>query len=389
MTQLPSLPPHPRRRRLGEKLAELLYRLRIEHSSPGRQAIAVAVGVAIGCLPTYGLHLPLCVLAARLLRINMLMTYLAAYVNNPVTALFLTFGQVQLGHWLLHREWIALSFAGLREVGPLHFGLDLMVGSAVSAVVLGAVAGLIVYEWLKRTHVSREVGGLIERTAKAFVPAGIAQWEFVRGKLRFDPLYLGLLRESLLPRAGTLVDLGCGRGIALALLAAAPRIHAEGIWPDGWPDPPGSLALVGVDAAGRVLRSARRALGQDAMIEEVDLCGYEPPSCSAILLTDVLHYLPEDQQRALLERAAGALQEDGVLLIREADAARGWRFWVTRGAERLRAWSRGHIRQRFHYRSTTQWRELLQSLGFIVSTVPMSQGTPFGNDLLIARHYKP
>jgi len=52
------------------RLRELLYRLRTEGDTPGRQAGAVALGVLIGCSPFYGLHLALCVVFARLLRLG-------------------------------------------------------------------------------------------------------------------------------------------------------------------------------------------------------------------------------------------------------------------------------------------------------------------------------
>jgi hypothetical protein len=33
---------------------------------------------------------------------------------------------------------------------------------------------------------------------------------FVRGKLRYDPVYFALLTQGLLPAKGSLLDLGCG-----------------------------------------------------------------------------------------------------------------------------------------------------------------------------------
>ena len=48
-----------------------------------------------------------------------------------------------------------------------------------------------------------------------------------RGKLRFDPVFLGLLRLGVLPDRGTLLDLGGGPGTyALEFLARHPRLQA-------------------------------------------------------------------------------------------------------------------------------------------------------------------
>ena len=40
-------------------------------------------------------------------------------------------------------------------------------------------------------------------------------------KLRFDPVFIALLRRGLFPDEGTLLDLGCGQGLLLSLLLAA------------------------------------------------------------------------------------------------------------------------------------------------------------------------
>jgi uncharacterized protein (DUF2062 family)/trans-aconitate methyltransferase len=370
---------------LRESLPELLYKLRTEHSTPGKQAAAVAAGVFVGCTPLYGLHFPMCILASRLFRLNLLLTYLAAYVNNPLTAVFLTFGQIQLGHRLLEGAWLPLTIAGLRSVQLSEYVVDLAVGGAVSSLAIAAVSGLLVWIWLRRTQISREVGGLVERTAKRYIPAGIAHWEFVRAKLRFDPMYQALLRLGVVPSGGTVVDLGCGRGIVLALLATAPALFDEQIWPDGWPDPPRDLALVGIERAPRAARAARRALGSEASILEHDLCTLSIPGARTILLVDVLHYLPVEAQSALVERAVQALEPNGVLVVREPDAACGWRFQLTHCAERLRALMRGHLRQRFAYRSAAAWIDLLRAHGLEVESRPMNDGTPFGNTLLVGR----
>ena len=58
---------------------------------------------------------------------------------------------------------------------------------------------------------------MLESTSQRYMASGVFSWEFVRGKLRHDPLYYGVLRAGILPNQGQLVDLGCGRGIFLAL----------------------------------------------------------------------------------------------------------------------------------------------------------------------------
>src|SRR5262245_59330370 len=88
---------------------------------------------------------------------------------------------------------------------------------------------------------SRDRGAFLELVRVAsdrYVSAGHIAWGFARGKLRGDPIYEALLRGALLPPpqaassaqpeamaapGGTLIDVGCGAGLTLALLAEARR----------------------------------------------------------------------------------------------------------------------------------------------------------------------
>lgn len=362
-----------RRRRWGRALVELHVQLRTEGDTPARKALSVAVGTAVGCLPFYGLHLLFCAGLAKLFRLNQLRTYLAASIGNPLTFPFLLYVELGVGSWVTSGRWPALSFAELRAADPWALGRDILVGGLVVGAVLGAVLGAVAYAIGSRWQTPPRRARLREMASRRFVEAGIVQWEFVRGKLRRDPVYFALLESGLLPRSGLLVDLGCGRGILLALLAAARELE------------PSALALLGVERRRKLVAVAAGALGGEAEIREADLASYAPPPCRAVVLLDVLHYLDARGQGAIIERAVASLEPGGVLVLREADAGRGWRFAVTRAAERLAALARGHVRQRFRYRSAAAWRELLEGLGLTVTSAPMWAGTPFGNVLLAAR----
>jgi hypothetical protein len=99
----------------------------------------------------------------------------------------------------------------------------------------------------------------------------------------------------------------------------------------------------------------------------------------------VLHYMSVAAQEALLARVARAIEPGGVLLIRDADAAGGWRFLAVRIQERFATIARRQPRQRFHYRSARELLDLLASLGFAAEVEPMGMGTPYANVLIRAR----
>jgi SAM-dependent methyltransferase len=226
---------------------------------------------------------------------------------------------------------------------------------------------------------------LLEIAARPYGEAGRLARHFARGKLRHDPVFLCLLRRGLLPDQGSLVDLGCGRGLLLSLLKAAKEQYASGRWPLDWPAPPMHLALRGIDShAGRV-RLACRALGSGAQVDLQDLHHLELRPCSAIVLLDVLLYLGEAEQERVIEKAAAALEPGGLLLLREADAGAGFAFRVTKWSARFEAAMRGGLRQRLRCRSAAHWTAELARRGFAVDAQPMSQGTPFANVLFVAR----
>jgi uncharacterized protein (DUF2062 family)/2-polyprenyl-3-methyl-5-hydroxy-6-metoxy-1,4-benzoquinol methylase len=382
--------------KLKHRLRELLYQLRIEGGTPARQAAAVALGMFIGCTPLYGLHLPLCILFARRLGLNRVKTYLAAHISTPVLMPFLLFFEVQTGKLVRGKPLLSIRPSQVPErwhwdAAHLTFWHwkswgDLLVGSLVLGVVLAALCALVTYLLLRRGQRPPEVEALIEATARRYLDAGLIQCEIVRGKLRHDPVYFALLCDSALPRRGHLLDLGCGRGIALALLAAAGEQQEHICAPaDGLPPP--ALQLSGVDVDDRTTEVARTGLKGRAAIATADLLTAPLPAADAILLVDVLHYLPPAEQQQLLGRVAGALLPGGRLLVREADAAAGWRFHLIRISERLmtlcrrdwRQWQKG-----FHYRTQAEWIELLTARGLKAKVGPMGMGTPYANVLIAA-----
>jgi SAM-dependent methyltransferase len=226
-----------------------------------------------------------------------------------------------------------------------------------------------------------DFGHLAEQTARRYRAAGRFTEGFVRGKLRHDPVYAYLLSNpDWLPRSGAILDLGCGRGILMSLLSEARRLDLI---------PLSNAQFFGIDLRPNDVAAARLALGDEAEIAVADVRSAALPACRAAVLLDLLLYLAADEQEALLERIADVLPDGGALVMRETDAGSGLRFQATRTAERLCALARGHVRQRYHYRSETEWKGLLEALGFFVETVPMSEGTPFANVLFIARRRNP
>ncbi|MEX2208045.1 MAG: methyltransferase domain-containing protein [Myxococcota bacterium] len=226
---------------------------------------------------------------------------------------------------------------------------------------------------------------LIDAVARRFRPSGVFAELFARGKLAHDPLYLGLLEHAVIPNGARVLDLGCGQALLLCLLAVSSGLRRAGIWPLGWPAPPETLRLAGIERSPIAVRRARLALAADGAIEERDLRFARLPSSDLITLLDVVHYLEPEAQDRLLERIAAALSPGGMVLMRVCADGSGSRARFTRATDRFGALTRGHFVWQLHARSVAAWLAALERLGLRATAEPASQGTPFANVLITAR----
>jgi uncharacterized protein (DUF2062 family)/2-polyprenyl-3-methyl-5-hydroxy-6-metoxy-1,4-benzoquinol methylase len=350
-------------------LRQTFYDLRTEGQGRAREACAIGVGLFIGCSPFYGFHLLLCWVVGWLLRLNRMKVYLAANISNPIAAPFIVFAELQTGAWIRTGALLPLTLETVRETTPWQFGIDLLVGSAVVGGVLGAIGGIATYLALGGAARDPFFDSLARAAADRYVTTSITAWEFARGKLRGDPVYREVLLGGWLPSGGRLLDIGCGQGLMLALLAEAKRFDR----------------LVGVELRPHRARLARAALGSDAEIIESDARTLSAGTARVVLLFDVLHMMPRPDQDALLGAAVRALEPGGMIVVREADASAGWRFQAVRFGNRLTALTSGAWRQTFAFRTLDEWRDCFSRHGLEVRAAPAGEGTPFANHLFRLR----
>jgi len=360
------------------RLRRLFQGLRTEGAGAGRETAAVALGVFIGCLPLYGLHLAICWVVGFLLGLNRLKMYFAANVSNPFVAPWLVFAEVQVGAWVRRGSFHPVSREYIAATGVKVFGMDALVGSLFVGTGLACLAAWGTYLLVRGSVDDRPFAELVRRASDRYVGTSITAWEFARGKLRMDPIYRSTLSPDVLPSGGTLLDVGCGQGLALALLAEARISADQGAWPCHWPSPPRFDRMIGVELRHKVAKIANAALEDDAEIVDGDVRTLPLAPARAVLLFDVLQLLPPADQESLLADLVKRLDPGGAIVVREADAAAGWRFSAVRLGNRLKLLVSGRWHQPLHPRTLDEWRALFARHGFQVAAEPMGKA-PFAN----------
>jgi uncharacterized protein (DUF2062 family) len=345
----------PARRKAGW-LRRLYMTLRTEHTTPGKVAAGVMVGVFVGCSPFWGLHLATAVLLATVFRLNRVLVYAATNLANPITAPPLIFAEVQVGHRILMGTWLGLTIEEVAQEGITGIFRDFFVGSLVVgsglALLLGGTAWLIA----RAGRLPPAYQDMVDTIVRRYLDVSIRDAEAARFALVRDPILPLLLEEPAFGGARRILDLGCGRGVVAALAAAAPVGFAAG------------RSYLGVDVSERYVRAARDALHDvpAASFASTDLRDFDPPSADLVLLVDVLRFLPPPSQDALLRRLGRALSPGATLLVREADAAAGARFKRTAVLDFFSVLLPGRPHHRLGYRRASDLRNALVAAGFDV-----------------------
>lgn len=230
---------------------------------------------------------------------------------------------------------------------------------------------------------------LHERATAPYRKAGKFAWHFARGKLGCDPVFRGLIERGLIgERHARVVDIGCGQGLFVSLLSAMSAMQSRvGEWPSNWPATPAGARYTGIELMPKDVARAEASVGHlqpEPRFICADMCTAELPSTDLVVILDVLHYVDLEAQEGVLRRVHDALQPGGRLLLRIGDADRRRSFAISQWVDRTVTRIRGHRVSPTWGRPLRDWMALLQRLGFTVQSIPMSEGTPFANVLLVA-----
>lgn len=228
---------------------------------------------------------------------------------------------------------------------------------------------------------------LADQASAPYRAAGRFAHGFARGKLWTDPLFIDLLRFGLLPPKGRFLDLGCGQAVFASWLLTAQQQAASGQWPANWPQPPQVDSVVGFELMPSDVERAQGALRgwKNVDIRRANVITEPFPAADAVTILDVLHYFDEAAQRQVLRKARECLAPGGVLVIRVGDAAKGWRFELSRRVDQAVTWVRGHGWSQLYCRPVASWQQALEQEGFAVEVIQSIGGPPFANTFVVGR----
>lgn len=146
----------------------------------------------------------------------------------------------------------------------------------------------------------------------------VTEW-YMRVKLKLENNYEFF--NSVIPRKASVVDLGCGYGFLSFMLALCSD----------------ERKVIGVDYDKDKISVAENISipGADIRFEYADITEFALPRSDVFIMSDMLHYMPEDKQVELITRCMSNLSDGGMIIIRDANKDLSERHFYTKLSEIL------------------------------------------------------
>mgnify|MGYP001573294223 CR=1 FL=1 len=193
---------------------------------------------------------------------------------------------------------------------------------------------------------------------------------FLKGRLLLSDLDRV---EALVPRSGTVADLGCGHGLFANYMA----LSAPG------------RDVTGIDLSREKIAHATATVGRRTNIRFLcgDIIGAELPPVDAVTIVDVTYLMPVEEQFSLLKAAYAASKPGGTLVWKAQEQRPRWKYAITYTQE-LAATAAGLTegkRGGLYFLSREEAASLLGKAGFYPEIVEMPTRRPYTDILYIGK----
>lgn len=211
----------------------------------------------------------------------------------------------------------------------------------------------------KRNSRIEELAGLYEKEGFTSWFAKIRLWDAPFEKL-----------DRILPRSGSILDLGCGDGIVTNYLALSSSRRK----------------ITGIELNGDRVRFADRGLKNTKFVKADVIRSKLDKNVDVILMVHLLHHLPSfEDQEEVIKNCYRALKKNGKLVIAEVDIKPTFKYlisWVTDHFIVPLLFEKRFFEPHIYFRKRRDWIKLLGSLGFSCKAISAESGKPFTHIIL-------
>lgn len=265
-----------------------------------------------------------------------------------------------------HRRWPALLLIAVAVIPALAITDNaLAIGGAAMAACL-AVAACTPRPLPAVTRVGLADADTVLTRARRGCQRLTPYWRhYGTAKLRYDPLYRQLAEQHL--PWGRVLDAGCGPGLVAALASARGEPAYCGI----------DLDDTKLEAAADLLENLSQPLTGDWRFiqAKLPLAHTSPARFDTVMLLDVLHYWPIEEQEVVLRQLHTSLERGGQLFLREGLADADGNTGAVGFSERLTTFfGLNPSGSGLHFLTEDAMRALLQRCGFTVRSCALSGG---------------
>ncbi|MGE5258622.1 MAG: class I SAM-dependent methyltransferase [Hyphomicrobiales bacterium] len=156
------------------------------------------------------------------------------------------------------------------------------------------------------------------------------------------------------PKAGAVLDVGCGHGLLINLLSRDPLRRG--------------LRLCGIDHDAAKIEAARRTALPGVEFSTASLSAFAGAEFDAVSIFDVLYTVRRTMWADILSGCFQALRPGGTLIVKEVVDRPRWKYWAIMAQEMLSVTVFGITKgDRPHFEAPESYRRAIADAGFSVT----------------------